>query len=386
MLPLFVVSALWLAWAYTLYPLWMWGRARVAPRLVRPVAAPSLSVSVIVPARDEERVLGRKLESLLAQPAGDGPREIIVVDDGSRDATADIAASFAARGVRLVRLARPSGKAVALNAGARAARGDVLVLTDARQPLVPGALAALLEPLGDPAVGAVSGCLSLAVDGGGLGLYRRLDDALRRHESATGSQVGVTGALWALRAWLWEPLPAGLLVDDLLAPLVVARGGLRVVAAPAAGVVDAASPDPSRELQRRVRTLAGNLEMIRVAPWVLSPRDNPLLLRLVGHKLSRLGAPLALVGLALSNAALALAPRGAFAHALLSSLLGAQILAYALAALAPRLPRRGVVSSLARASRAFVFLHVAAALALWRFARGDTRALWREAPATEARA
>lgn len=392
-----------LAMTYAGYPLAMLALARLRARPwpgVEPDRAASCSsttVSVIIPARDEEAVLARKLESVLAQPWPRDRLEVIVVDDGSRDGTDEQVRRFEARGVRLVSLPRAAGKAVAINAGVAASVGEVVVLTDARQPLEPGALPWLVAPLvGATTVGAVSG--ELALDGGaaarshdeGLGAYRHMDDALRRAEAASGSAVGVTGALWALRRALFVPLPRGLLLDDLYLSLWVARRGRRVVVAPRARVRDVASPSPAHELRRRIRTLAGNFQLLRVAPWLLSPRDNPLFLRLLGHKLLRLIAPLALVAAAFSNLVLALP---ADRTPLYLATLAVQVAGYALAAWA-RPPQKlggglgagapGPLDRLARLCRSFVFLHVAAGYALWRFLRHEEHLLWRDGTREEA--
>src|SRR5262249_21356097 len=153
----------------------------------------------LIAARDEQAVIGAKLDSVLAQRWPPSRLEVLVIDDGSSDDTAAVVEqrrTHATRGavIRLVRMERSGGKALALNRGAAEATGEVLVLTDARQPLCEGALAALVATLGDSSVGAVSGELELPGEGGGLALYRRLDDQLRRWEAATGSTVGVTGA------------------------------------------------------------------------------------------------------------------------------------------------------------------------------------------------
>jgi glycosyltransferase involved in cell wall biosynthesis len=88
-------------------------------------AAATPLVTVIVAARNEERHIGQCLESLRAQT---WPRlELIVVDDGSRDRTAEVAGRFA--GVRVIRQP-PSGKATAINAAARVAAGEILMFLD----------------------------------------------------------------------------------------------------------------------------------------------------------------------------------------------------------------------------------------------------------------
>jgi cellulose synthase/poly-beta-1,6-N-acetylglucosamine synthase-like glycosyltransferase len=280
--------------------------------------------------------------------------------------------SWHGRGVRVVTLPRPLGKAMALNQGVAAARGEVLVLTDARQPLLPGALGALVAALGDANVGAVSGEIALPVGAGPLGLYRRLDDQLRRWEAASGSAVGVTGCLWAMRRRHWTPLEPGAILDDLHQPLGIVRQGLRVVVEPEARALDVAAPAGGRELERRVRTLAGNLQLVRLAPWVLSPWHNPIALRLLSHKLLRLFAPLALATL-LATTVLLVGSSPVFALALVG-----QAFIYGLAVVEPARVDRGALARLARFARAFVLLHLAAGLAWWALLRGRTGALWRD--------
>lgn len=88
--------------------------------------------SVVVPAFNEAERLGPTLERILAYFAQRAaPAEVVVVDDGSADATAEVASRFAPRGVRLVRLPANRGKGAALRAGVAACAGAAVLLTDA---------------------------------------------------------------------------------------------------------------------------------------------------------------------------------------------------------------------------------------------------------------
>ncbi len=112
-----------------------------------------LRPSVVVPARDAERVLSECLTALTASANGATPHEVIVVDDGSTDDTAAVAAACGARVIRIPGL----GPAAARNTGARAATGDVLVFFDADCVPQPGCLEALVAPLDDPSIAGVRG-------------------------------------------------------------------------------------------------------------------------------------------------------------------------------------------------------------------------------------
>lgn len=367
-----IASLALILWVYAGYPLWLSAMARLQPRPYRRNLDWYPSVSVILPVRDESKFIDGKLSSLLAQPWPEGMLEILVVDDGSSDDTLERVRRWRDRGVVLLKLDRARGKAVALNRGASEARGEILIFTDARQPLAPACLAELVAPLADASVGAVSGELDLGVAGDGLSMYRRFDDRLRRWEAATGSAIGVTGALWAMRRRLWRPLPEGTILDDLHQPLEVARQGYRVVVEPHANVLDVASPAGADEIRRRVRTLAGNLQLVRALPWALLPGKNPLFSRLLSHKLLRLVAPFALVSLLLTSFLLAQSP-------LFFGFLVLQLVAYSLATVRPAKDARDPLSLVARLARSFVILHLAVALAWWEFARGRHALLWRPA-------
>lgn len=91
-----------------------------------------MQISVVIPAYKEASRLGASLERILAylEERG-GEYEVLVVDDGSPDATAEVAAGFADRGVRLLRLDENRGKGAALRAGVLASRGERVLLTDA---------------------------------------------------------------------------------------------------------------------------------------------------------------------------------------------------------------------------------------------------------------
>lgn len=361
---LFWISLALICYAYAGYPLFLWafGRRRAITR-----KAWTPSVSVIIAAHNEEQNLPRKLAYLRAL---DYPRErleTIIVSDGSTDRTVAILED-AAPFVTAVVIPSPVGKAEALNRGFLHATGDILVFLDSRQSLDPDAVAELVSCLADPAVGAVSGELQLETADGlpspdGLGMYWKIEKLTRKLESATGSVVGATGAIYAIRRELFVPIPPGTLLDDVLIPMQVARAGKRVIFHAGAIARDRVFPNSGKEFGRKVRTLTGNYQLLRLAPWLLSP-SNPLLFRLISHKLLRLAVPVLLVLLLLSSALAG----GLFYEA--AFLL--QVLFYAMALLGFAVPasrRRRTVS----VAYTFTMLNVAAALAFYNFLGGRTR-------------
>jgi cellulose synthase/poly-beta-1,6-N-acetylglucosamine synthase-like glycosyltransferase len=185
------------------------------------------------------------------------------------------------------------------------ARGEVVVFCDVRQRLDPGAVRALVAALADPQVGAATGELVLTDEHGreaadGVGLYWRYEKALRALESRVHSTLGATGALYAVRRVLYRPLPAGTVLDDVLTPMRIVLAGQRVVYEPRARAYDLVCP-PEREFVRKVRTLAGNFQLLVLAPELVNPARNPVFFQFVSHKLGRLAVPYFLVLLLAAN-------------------------------------------------------------------------------------
>jgi cellulose synthase/poly-beta-1,6-N-acetylglucosamine synthase-like glycosyltransferase len=266
------------------------------------------------------------------------------------------------------RLGKPSG----LNRLRAEATGDVLLMTDVRQALSPRALRALLEPLSDPGIGCVSGSLVLA-GSTGAGAYWLYEKFIRGYEARVGGMVGVSGSLYAIRRSDLQPLPSDVLLDDMFVPMVAAGARKRIVLSREAEAYDESYAD-EQEFGRKVRTLAGNYQLIAKLPWLLSPFKNPVWFQLVSHKLLRLACPFALLALLFSSLALAFAPFSpapSSAQRQLWQLLAAgQLLFYGLALLGARAGRVGTLA------RTFVVLNAAAVVGLWRFLRGSQHVAW----------
>jgi cellulose synthase/poly-beta-1,6-N-acetylglucosamine synthase-like glycosyltransferase len=312
---LFWCSAIVIAYVYAGYPLLLAAWARLSARAPRKTPAGESrswpSISIIIAARNEAGRLPGRIANLL-ELTYPGAREIIVVSDGSTDATEAALVPFG-RAVRLIDLP-PGGKPLALNAGVDASRGEFLVFADARQRFSPDTLVALISNFADPQVGGVTGELVLDCEergtsdssiSDGVGLYWQYEKWLRRNESAVWSTLGATGAVYALRRSLWHPLPAATLLDDVLAPMRAVLAGYRIVFEPRARAFDRAAPDSAAESRRKTRTLAGNYQILGQEPRLLVPIVNPVWLQYVSHKVGRLLVPWALVGAFLASALLA---------------------------------------------------------------------------------
>ncbi|RPH46475.1 MAG: glycosyltransferase family 2 protein [Burkholderiales bacterium] len=325
----FAVSAAWVVWTFVGYPaaLWVWSRARGPGRRVAQ-AAIEPEVVIVVVVHNESAGIRAKLESCAAQRYPAERLRILVVSDGSTDATADAVAAFGDPRVRWLHFGQRRGKAACVNDALAASGEPIVVLTDARQALHPDAVRHLVSNFADPAVGAASGELMFVLDGAsgfgqGVDAYWRYEKAIRKMEGAIGSVVGVTGALYALRREAWTPIPEDTVLDDVLIPMNAVRAGWRVVFEDRAIAYDRPANEPARERVRKIRTLAGNFGLVAAHPWLLDPRRNPVFVQYLSHKISRLVAPLALAGTLVSSAVLAPV------HPLFGAALIAQLALYA---------------------------------------------------------
>jgi cellulose synthase/poly-beta-1,6-N-acetylglucosamine synthase-like glycosyltransferase/peptidoglycan/xylan/chitin deacetylase (PgdA/CDA1 family) len=193
-------------------------------------------VSVIVPAYNEEKGIAATIESLLRTRH---PIEIIVVDDGSTDRTAEIAFRYAGDTVRVI--TRPNGgKPAALNTGIAQAHCPILVLLDGDTVFEPDAIPRLAAYFADPTVGAVSGNAKVGNRKGLLGRWQHIEYVVgfnldRRLYDLAGCMPTVPGAIGAFRR---DALAAvGGVSDDTLAEdtdltMAVLRAGFRAVYAP----------------------------------------------------------------------------------------------------------------------------------------------------------
>lgn len=362
----FWTSAAALAYTYCGYPAWLWLRSRIRRRPVRTAAfAPSISIVVVV--RNEGEVIERKLKNLLHLNYPPELSEIVVVSDGSSDATNDILNYHAADcRVRTVLNSESRGKAASLNDAIAAARGEIVVFTDARQQIEPEALRLLMEMFGDSHVGCASGELMLGDPGTGetargMGLYWRIEKKVREMESASASVVGATGALYAVRRTLLVPVPPEAILDDVYIPMHVARQGFRVIFAPEARAWDVADQGSEREFSRKVRTLSGNYQLLQLAPWLLTA-ENPLRFEFISHKLLRLIAPFLLIAAFVSTVALQ--------QPVYRVALAMQVAFYALGLLALMKVAKGPLARVADAARTFIVLNTAALVAFLKFVSG----------------
>ena len=328
-----------IAFTYVGAPLLILARAILRPR---PVDAADIepTVSVVLAARNEAASIGARLENLAALDYPAEKLEVIVASDGSDDATIEVARAVAGERVTILDLERV-GKAPALDAAIARATGDVVVFTDANTAFAPDAIRAIVRPLADPTVGGVAGNqvylpAGTAPDAVGERGYWDLDRALKRAESAAGSTVSATGAIYALRRPLVPSILAGV-TDDFYASTAVVDQGYRLVFAEDAIAYEPPAASSRDEYRRKVRIMSRGFRGVLARRALLDPRRTGFYaIQLAWHKLLRrlMAVPL----LVLAAASLSLI-RGGPLYALAAL---AQLAAYGAAALGTFAPRSAI--------------------------------------------
>ncbi len=315
---------------------------------------------MVICVRNGEAHLRRKLESVFSL---DYPRElleILVVSDGSTDGTDAIAEEFFGQGVKL--LCVPfGGKPAALNAALKVIHGEILLITDVRQMMEKQSVRKLIAGFADPEVGVVSGELSFmdstTNEESNIGSYRQFENWIRRQLTLVDSMLGATGCFYAIRRSLAQPLPPETLLDDVYIPLAAFFKGYRLVSEPEARVYDYPT-SLATEFPRKVRTLAGNYQLLKFYPQLLGPQ-NRMWADFVSYKLGRLVMPFLLIGLLFSSFWLPPVWREVF--------VGLQLAGYGLAAIDGWLPDDMAIKKLSALARTFGVMMLAAlcAISVW---------------------
>jgi cellulose synthase/poly-beta-1,6-N-acetylglucosamine synthase-like glycosyltransferase len=328
------------------------------------------TVSLIVPAYDEEDVIAAKVANALAL---DYPRhrlQVIVASDGSTDATAERAR---AAGASLVLELPPGGKVAALNAAAEQAAGEILAFSDANSIWKPDALKRLVAPFADPGVGYVCGQVRfLDPEGDNLeGAYWRYEMAVRERESALAGITAGNGAIYAVRRDAYIPLaPSG--SHDLSFPFRLAKRRLRSLYAPAARAEEKMVPTIEGEFARKRRMMVGLWDIV-LGEGMFSPRGYPPLyaFEVFSHRLLRYLSPLLHLVALLANVFLL----GSGWFYVLAFVLQLGLIAAALLG-------RSLDAAPFRIARYYVLTTASIAAGLWDRRRGGAGGRWEKAAGT----
>ena len=284
------VSALLLA--YGLYPLSLLLRRTLPTGPAQredPAAWPT--ITLLISAYNEERILRRKLENVATL---DYPRDrlrTIVVSDGSTDGTEAIARAFASAGIELAAFAGRRGKVACLDLVVPQLTSDLVVMSDANSLYEPASLKRLARHFGNPEVGCVCGELlyenpGRLASGEGERAYWGYERRVKRLEGDRGILLGANGAIYAYRRALFQPVDPRMFCDDVI-PIRIRIAGYRVLYEPSARCVEEAVSEETELRRRRRHASFGMRSMLAMVREALGAGRPLVAYQAICHRILR---------------------------------------------------------------------------------------------------
>ena len=373
----FFVTAGLLVYHYVLYPALVIAGARLVRRQsVRPPAEWPY-VSFIIAAYNEERVIAAKVRNTLALDYPKELIEIIVVSDGSNDATEAIVRSFGPQGVVSLHEPQRRGKTAALNRAVKRAKGDIVVFSDANNDFAADAIRKLVRHFSAPSVGGVCGAKRIKPDlsrqsSVGDGLYWRYESTVKLAESRLGTITNADGEIFAVRRNLYRAVPEHIINDDAQITLDLVKQGYRVRYEPEAHSYEFASIHIRDDFYVKVRMVAGGFQTLAENAAALFPLRSWFAWAFFSHKTLRWLAPLFLIMVFAASAVLSAEP-------LYRAALAAQLAFYSLALAGYWRVGRGTLPIAISVPFYFTTMNLAALWGLLRFLRRSQSVQWRKA-------
>lgn len=339
------------------------------------------SVSVIIAAHNEEAVIRGRIEDIVKQEYPKQDLEIIVGSDGSTDATNKIVEDMSQGYGHLVRLlAHPAqrGRALVHNDAVKAARGEIVVFTDADTRFHSQFLQMLVSNFADEKVGCVSGSLfytnthSTSVSMG-LGVYWRFENIVRQLETQLGSYCSSSGACMAIRKRIFKPLDKAEDADTAC-PLDAIMAGFRVVHDKQAIAYDSMPSTVKGEIRSRIRTTVVSMHGRCRKKHLMNPLRYPKYSwAIFSHRILRWLTPyFLLLAFLTSGLLLFLDPHPLWEAALIS-----QLAFYLLAFLGYLLERNGVKIPGVSTIFTFSLVNIGFLLGTFRFLTGQRVFMYR---------
>jgi len=340
------------------------------PRFVNPSCQPT--VSLLISAYNEEKVIRAKLVNALAQDYPENKYEVCLISDGSTDMTADIGRAMDNPQVVVFDFKKRRGKNAALNDVRRYAKGEIFVFTDANTLYKPDAVAKLVRNFADPEVGLVVGNLNFVSDAGEQvdgGLYWRMENRIKALQSALRSVLVANGSIFAVRTEIMRPLHNDV-ANDFQTPMEVGGRGYAIVYEPEAVALEKSASDQREEFARKVRIVTRG--MTGTSKLLKHIRGRRLFF-FVSHKLLRWFVGYAQLLMLVCSAVLV------SRHPVYAIALAGQVILYSSAIVGWCLQRRTTVPKIFQIPFYLCMVNLAAMVASFRFIRGKGFSTWEKA-------
>jgi cellulose synthase/poly-beta-1,6-N-acetylglucosamine synthase-like glycosyltransferase len=374
-----VICLLIPVYVYFGYPIVLWLLTRGKAGLTHAQDTITPDVTLIVSCYNEVAVIREKLDNAFALDYPEGKLEIVVVSDGSDDGTDDIVKQYASQSVRLIRQEGRLGKTMGLNLALEQISSEIVVFSDANAMYAPDAISKLVRNFADERVGYVVGA-ALYTDGkegssaGNEDLYWRYELAIKSMESRLHSVVGGDGAIYAIRAKLWQPLQQRD-INDFVNPLQIIAQGYRGIFDSDARCYEETAGSYEKEIARKERIVNRSIRGLMRVKEVMNPKiAGVFAFEVISHKLLRWLIPLFLGIGVMGSALLAAAGYALFPLVVLGS-----FFLILLAAIGHRSVERAALPVFLSVPYYFVMVNVYAVRGIFKALQGQTQVTWSSA-------
>lgn len=279
------------------------------------------SVTIVVPAHNEEAVIAAKICNLAALEYPRDSLTVVLALDGCTDGTAAIARGLQGEigglDLRIVEYPSNIGKVAVLNDQIGRAHSDIVALSDASSLLEAQTLLQAVRHFERPSVGVVCPTYALIRPGSeGERAYWNYQTCVKIAEGAVGAPMGAHGAFYLFRRNLWKPLEPDTINDDFILPMRIVEQGYDAVYDSEIVATELETSTVRQEFRRRIRIGAGNLQQVlRVAGLANLRRPGVAFVFLSGKAL-RAFMPFLLLIAAVSLPVLAVGQGGIYLYAL----------------------------------------------------------------------
>jgi cellulose synthase/poly-beta-1,6-N-acetylglucosamine synthase-like glycosyltransferase len=263
------------------------------------------TVTLIVPAHNEQACLPNKILNLRQIDYPEEKLQIVFVSDGSTDRTNNILNSLQDPKVEVALLPKRKGKSEALNVAVSRAHHDILVFTDASTLFASDTVKNLTRHFSNPKVGVVCGALEFERTSESTqteGIYWRYESMLRLMEARLGATLTASGALFALRRTAFRPITPETIIEDFVIPMNARNLGYSVLYDPEATASEFAASSVVGEFTRRVRLAVGSFRALK--GFLTTGLDGFTSIAFISHKLLRWVLPFLFIALLVCNAVL----------------------------------------------------------------------------------
>ncbi|WP_319525810.1 glycosyltransferase family 2 protein [uncultured Desulfosarcina sp.] len=287
----YLLLSLLIIYIYVGYPVLLWVLARLFRQRHYADTQYCPMVTLVISAFNEEKVIRDKLFNALQLNYPKEKLSIMVVSDGSTDATESIVQEFKDSGVKLLRTSKRNGKTAGLNQALQIIDSEIVVFSDANALYNVQAIRNLVKHFADQRIGYVVGHARYVEENNAAGKSERgywdYEIRLKKWESDFASVVGGDGAIYAIRTELWQPLNETD-INDFVNPLQIIVKGFRGIFEPNAWCTERPAGDFGKEFKRKKRIVNRSFNGILQVPGCLNPlKVGRFSFLILSHKILR---------------------------------------------------------------------------------------------------